>query len=190
MPDIALAWQPLGARGDFAVANGALATGNDLATAVLVSLFSDAVASPDDTAAHNLSDPHGWWGDTYEAAAPGGTPLGSRLWQLFRGVKAGNTNLPLQAQNACALALRWLITDGIAASVQVAAGWVRPTALGIQVTITRPAGGIQAFRFEALWDTVAAPPLASPGRVVALIPVSTDDNQSLQTEGGVTIILD
>jgi len=191
MADIALAWQPLDARGDFAVAGGALATGNDLETAVLISLFSDAVASPDYIGPDGSTDPRGCWIDTYETAAAGGTVLGSLLWQLFRGVKAGNTNLPLQAQNACAVALQWLIADGIAASIQAAAGWVTPTALGIQVVITRPNGSAVQFRYRALWDAFAPPRAPAPGRVVAVIPLSTDDDSlSLGTEGGITIIAD
>ncbi len=191
MPDIALAWQPLDARGDFGIAGGALATGNDLETAVLVSLFSDAAASPGYVAPDGSTDPRGWWADTYETAAAGGTVLGSLLWQLFRGVKAGNTNLPLQAQNACAVALQWLVADGIAASVQVAAGWVAPTALGIQVVVTRPNGGTQQFRYQALWDALSPLRVPAPGRVVAVIPLSTDDaSLSLGTEGGITIIAD
>lgn len=159
--DIAVTWDPIQGRGDWSVANGDLALGNALLSAVMVSLFTDRVApaqpSADDdavglgTPGSQLPNRRGWWGDTYV-----GRPIGSRLWQLRRTVKAGptaQTAVPQEAEDLCIEALRWLVDDGIAASVNVAASWATATALSIRVTIAQPnAGTPQSFRFQYVWD--------------------------------------
>ena len=162
--DIAIAWDPVQGRGNWSVANGDLALGNALLSAVMVSLFTDRVApaqpSADDVAAglgtpgSQLADRRGWWGDTYV-----GRPIGSRLWQLRRAFKAGlksRTAVPQEAEDMCTEALQWLVDDGIAASVAVAASWATATALAIRVTIAQPgAGSAQSFRFQMAWDGLA-----------------------------------
>ncbi len=159
--DIAVTWDPIQGRGNWSVANGDLALGNALLSAVMVSLFTDRVApaqpSADDVAAglgtpgSQLPNRRGWWGDTYV-----GRPIGSRLWQLKRTFKAGpkaQTAVPQEAEDICTEALQWLIDEGIAASVAAAAAWATATALTIRVTIAQPgASSPQSFRFQWAWD--------------------------------------
>ena len=55
MSDISTIWQMT--RGDWARAGTALASGNDLVSAVTISLFSDRAAEPDDAIPDGSTDP-------------------------------------------------------------------------------------------------------------------------------------
>ena len=63
----------------------ASACGDDLITALTVSLFTDRRAADDDELLDGSDDRRGWWGDN--AAAP----LGSRLWMLERSKRTQQT---------------------------------------------------------------------------------------------------
>ena len=96
--DIAVTWDTQALRGDWKIAAGAFVLDAGLQTAVLVSLFTDRVASPDFVPpAGSPQDRRGWWGDTYRRR-----PIGSRLWQLYRAKKSGSTALPNQVKDFCA----------------------------------------------------------------------------------------
>jgi len=150
--DIAIAWNSAGAFGDWVALPGDLATTGGLLSAVLVSLFTDRLASadylpPDPNA---VPDKRGWWGDTYEPHL-----LGSRLWQLNRSKKTNSTTLLAQAQDYCMEALQWLIDDGIAAAVAVNTQWLTRDAIGIAVQITPPTGfAAQNFQFSWAWGGI------------------------------------
>lgn len=146
--DILLEWNPALAAGDWTIANGGIASSqtgsDDLKSAVLVSLFTDRVAPVGYVGPNGDTDPRGWWGDTYEAS-----PIGSRLWMLARAKKTNSTTILQQARTYCLEALQWLLDDGIAASVSVNTFWFTSTALGITVSIKKPAG--QAFGYAWTW---------------------------------------
>ncbi len=147
MVDIAITWDVQTAQGDWYVQNGGLATGSDLESAVLVSLFTDQRASSDFPLPDGDDDLRGWWDDTYT-----GDLIGSRLWQFARAVKFGTSTLPLQVQDACQDALQWLLDDGVAASVTVNTGWVNATTVGIAILITEPNGIATPFNFSWAWN--------------------------------------
>lgn len=117
-----------------------LTVGDDLLTAVLISLFSDAQADPDDMIADGTDDPRGWWGGA----------IGSKLWLRMRS-KALPVTLAL-VKHDIEQALAWLINDGVAASVAVATQWVRRSVLGAQVTIRRTDGTTRALAFAQVWE--------------------------------------
>jgi phage gp46-like protein len=156
--DILVQWDNTQALGDWALAQGDLQTGQDLETACLVSLFSDALATPDFVPTDGTSDRRGWWADFYQSK-----PTGSNLWQLERA-KTTRANLGL-AQSTVQQCLQWLIDDGVAASVLVNTQWVTPTMLGIAVAITKPNGSVTRFMFGWAWQNLAT--LQSPVRMVA-----------------------
>ncbi|WP_157218665.1 phage GP46 family protein [Flavisphingomonas formosensis] len=80
-----------------------LLAGNDLVTAVLISLFTDATADTEDTIPDGTTDPRGWWaGD-----------IGSKFWLRTRS-KQTPTVLAL-VKSDFANALQWLLDDGVAA---------------------------------------------------------------------------
>jgi phage gp46-like protein len=156
--DILIQWDNTQTLGDWVLAQGDLQTGQDLETACLVSLFSDALATPDFSPTDGTSDRRGWWADYYTP-----TPLGSNLWQLERA-KTTRANLGL-AQRTVQNALQWLIVDGIATSVLVNTQWITSTMMGIAVAITKPNGSQTRFMFGWAWTNLATVP--SPVRMVA-----------------------
>lgn len=85
-----------------------------LASAIILSLFCDARASPTD----KQSDPRGWWGDAL--AANLNDIWGSRLWLLMSRAKAISETLRSAEEYATA-ALAWMVSDGIASSLAVSA---------------------------------------------------------------------
>src|SRR5690242_20637804 len=125
MADIDLTWDNTSGTADWSFAVGDLATGSDIETAVLVSLFTDRTASADFQPSDGTTDRRGWWGDMFAPARP----VGSRLWQLERAKKVGNASILQQARGYCNEALAWLVEDGIAASVDVKTQWLSATAL-------------------------------------------------------------
>ena len=134
---------------DLALAGPDLATDGGLATAVIVSLFTDARARADDELPAP-GDRRGWWGDALPAVE--GDQIGSRLWLLAR---AKFTAANVERARAYAVeALAWLKTDGIAARTDVEAEGLRPGVLALAVTIARPAGPGR-LRFDFVWDATA-----------------------------------
>src|SRR5262249_15066875 len=82
---------------------GLLDETNELKTAVIVALCSDALASDTDVLPDpNSTDRRGWWGDEDADVIWGGWPLGSKLWLLTRakivgsGSREGPTTLRVQ----------------------------------------------------------------------------------------------
>ena len=155
--DIATIWDAAQSRGDWAVPAAAaflldgsgkpvigadgfavpastapaagLLTGADIETAVLISLFTDAAAGPDDAVPDTSGDPRGWWADP---------TIGSKLWLLARA-KRTPQNLRL-AIAYIRQALGWLTTDGVASAVDVAAEWQAGGRLSGQIVVAHAAG--------------------------------------------------
>ncbi|MDE2342911.1 MAG: phage GP46 family protein [Betaproteobacteria bacterium] len=152
MTDFAIIWDSVEGRGDWSVTSGDIAIGNDLETAVMISLFTDRVAS-EDYVPPTGSPPgrRGWWGDTYEEQL-GNTPIGSRLWQLNRAVKNDAKAVLNEARDMCTEALQWLLDDNVATSVTVNTAWLDKQTLGISIQITGPAVGDVGFNFQWAWQ--------------------------------------
>ena len=125
--------------------SGDLVVGNDLGTAILISLFTDAEAGDDDVIPDGSGDPRGWWGDLGEDYK-----IGSKLWLLSRS-KQTSTVLAL-AKLYIEQALQWLIDDGIAASVAVTTEFSKPGFLGALVQIYRANGTDASVRFDWAWQ--------------------------------------
>lgn len=131
MTDIALQWQQ--SHGDIAVDGADLLADDGLETSVILSLLLDRRAQPSDGVLDDV-DPRGWWADSYADVA--GDAVGSRLWLLGR-----EKELPSVAQRAHDYAiesLQWLVDDGVASAVTVAAAWTAPGMLTLAVGIARP----------------------------------------------------
>jgi phage gp46-like protein len=148
MTDIALTWSTANGSADWAIVGGDIATGSDLQTAVILSLFTDARAP--DTYKPGSSDRRGWWGNRYSQ-----TPWGSLLYTLGSAVVTGPTSLLLQAQSYCETALQWMITDGVASAVSASCSFLTSTLMLIAVTITEPSPGPSTtFQFSWAWAGV------------------------------------
>lgn len=146
MADILTGWNPEEQRGEWRVAGADLVSDDGLETAVLLSLFSDALASEQEAADAGATDRRGWWGDAFAAA---GEHFGSKLWLLRREKRTAQT--VERARRYAADALAWLVGDGVADAVDVEAEMVGLETLGLQVTITRKREPLAQYRFERFW---------------------------------------
>ncbi len=140
--DAALVWTDTG--GDLQVLGGDLLTEDkdSLATAVVLSLFLDRRALPEDTLPHGGTDRRGWWADAFGDAAD---LTGSRLWLLWR-----RKQLPevlAEAREYAEEALGWLVEDGVASSVSVATSFPRRGVLQWHIRITRTSGPESTYSF-------------------------------------------
>jgi phage gp46-like protein len=145
MSDITTFWDVSNARGDWQLSGAALASGDDLTTAVLISLFTDRRARDDDTLPDGSTDRRGWWGDLDQDS-----PIGSRLWLLSRSKLT--PAVARSAKDYISEALRWLLDDGAAAAVNVATSIVLPNRLYATVEVLRVDGSRQAMNFNWAWN--------------------------------------
>ncbi|HEY4254591.1 MAG TPA: phage GP46 family protein [Roseomonas sp.] len=132
---LALDWNPATLTGDLArEAGGRLADDPSLRTAVILSLFLDRRARSDD--ATQDGDRRGWLGDALSPVT--GDRIGSRLWLLRREKQLPETLR--RAEDYAREALAWLVEDGLARRVTVAADWLAMGLLGLRVEIESNAG--------------------------------------------------
>jgi phage gp46-like protein len=115
---------------------GALDTGGNIETAVLLSLFTDAEATPQEIAGAGLDEQRGWWADADSVRPAGVGRMGSKLWLLSR--------------EKTTLATLWLKQAGIAESISVLASRPRPGWLGFEISIVRPNKLLP--KFERFWE--------------------------------------
>ena len=118
-----------------------LLAGNDLVTAVLISLFTDATAALDDVIHDGTNDPRGWWADE---------TIGSKIWLRLRSKKSA-TLLALVADDI-RTALSWMIEDEVAASIDVTTEWDSPSRLAAQVVIQRQSAPAISLKFAWAWE--------------------------------------
>jgi phage gp46-like protein len=136
--DNALAEADLGAAAD-----GGIAEGDELLTAVLISLYTDAYA--DDGEITEGVDRGGWWGDAY--AAVDGDRIGSKWWiRLARGRDL--PELGAQLRDDGREALRWMIDDGIATSVDVDVTRQASGRYAVFVSVVPTSGAKRTFDIE------------------------------------------
>jgi phage gp46-like protein len=140
--DIRIVWDPATGTGDFAMAGSALELGHELESAVLISLFTDQAADPEDLMPEaQRNDPRGWWADTYEAP----DKIGSKLWQAFWRQTTPDTLS--WARDQASKALQWMIDDGLARAIEVRAQFQGKGGLALQIQITEPNGKVNPFSF-------------------------------------------
>lgn len=142
MSDISTLWNAT--SGDWALAGADLRSGDDLATAVVLSLFTDRVAQADDVIPDGSGDPRGWHGDDPTA------PIGSRLWLIFRAKRTQQTLT--DAQSYAAEALQWMVDDGVVATFDVYVEWQVRGRLAMRVTLFKNDGTQQALEFAWVWN--------------------------------------
>lgn len=157
MADIRTVWSPEDVRGDWLIEPPGLAADHDLETAVVLSLFTDASARPDDELPDLTDDRRGWWGNWQ---SPESIVLGSRLWLLTRAKSTEDTRR--RAEAYAAEALQWLLDDGVAARVDVGAmyletGTTPPATLVLRVRIIRDDGSVYDHRFDWAWRPLDIP---------------------------------
>ncbi len=143
--DIQTTFNPLTGGFDWSVdGTGAIAMGNDLQTAIYLSLFSDARARPGDKLPNGVTDRRGSPIDI-----GGGYMLGSLLWLLKRQPRTSE-NL-LRAKDYCKLALAWMVGDGVARAIDIVCEYEGSNRLGIWITVHKPDGTSEPFNFQWAW---------------------------------------
>lgn len=130
--------------------DGGVDEGDELGTAVLISLFTDRRVGEEElpvvggqTDVERSRARGGWWGDAY----PDGDEedaIGSRLWLLTERGKL-LPDAPLRAQAYAIEALDWMIADGVARAVEAVATRNGEGRLDLVITITRTDGSIRTY---------------------------------------------
>ena len=134
---IAISFNGMQMSGDLSIGSTGLVQDDSLTTCVLVSLFTDRRARPDDPLpAGNGDYRRGWVGDAL--ADRSDDRIGSRLWLLRREKQTEETRR--RAEEYCREALAWLVSDGLASRIDVSAEWVRQGLLGVVIVIDRVDG--------------------------------------------------
>lgn len=145
MSDFATIWDAV--SGDWKMAGTQVATGGDLATAVIISVFTDRLANVDDLIPDGTANPRGWWGDsgaTYR--------VGSRMWLLERSKKTAD--VLQRAKDYLAEALQWLIDDGVVAKFDIVTEFGPGPRLYANVVTFRADGTRIAQRFQWAWASL------------------------------------
>jgi phage gp46-like protein len=148
MTDLALSWN--GREADLVIENGDLALDDSLQTSVIISLFSDRRARPDDALPDSASDRRGWAGDAWPAVPT--DRIGSRLWLLTREKEIAETLR--RAREYGKESVAWTLEDGIAAKVEVTASVPKRGVLRLQVTISRRDGRNENYQHDSLWEAL------------------------------------
>lgn len=113
-----------------------------LVGSVLLSLFTDRRAEPDDIVPDGTTDRRGWWADN---------ELGSRIWLLARSKVNSETISKIEEYSI--QALRWMVEDGVAESVDVEVTRSGMETIIWVVTIKQPnAEGENVFRWQLNWN--------------------------------------
>ncbi|OOG61455.1 hypothetical protein B0E46_15880 [Rhodanobacter sp. B04] len=145
MSDIATVWDVSNSQGDWIVESATLKNGDDLATSVLISLFTDRLANASDVLPDATGDRRGWWGDLDQ-----NVPIGSRLWLLTRAKLL--PSVAVTAKSYVAEALQWMLDDGVALAMNIVTAIVAPSMLTIQITINQSNGSQRALSFNWAWN--------------------------------------
>ncbi len=150
MADIKLQQQDFGF--DVGLSGPDLLTDEGLETAVIVSLFTDRLASDDDRLPNATGNKRGWWADTFPQTE--GDLIGSKLWLLSREKQTPETvNRAIECAQE---ALQWLIDDGVASAVEVSGFIPRTGMLGLEISILRDDGPNVDFRYDNIWEAMNA----------------------------------
>lgn len=132
---------------DIIVEEGDLRADNGLQTAVILSVFLDKRATIDEVA-DGETNRRGWWADPFDDLLT--DEIGSKLWLRDRSKKTDEDLTKMEIDVSDSLA--WMLTDGIAAEINVVAdnSEIRDDGAAIKIEIVRPDGTLD--KFKAFWD--------------------------------------
>lgn len=152
MADIALQFTDF-KGGDLVLSGQDLARDDGLESAVLVSLFTDRRADPEQIrAGDDARDLRGWWGD-YNPPVDG-DQTGSLLWLLGREKQTRETLA--RGRQYAEQALAWMLDDLVARRITVTTEYGGPGVMHIGVDIERPDATRLRYRYDYEWAAQAA----------------------------------
>lgn len=152
MTDIALVFTEFGGA-DLLLSGQDLAVDNGLESSILVSLFCDRRARPDQIRPEDdRSDLRGHWLDF--GATVAGDKIGSHLWLLQR--EKETPQLLARAKQYCEKALSWMIEDRVASAVSVQTSYTARGVMRIDIQIARPDSSKTQYRYDYEWSSQAA----------------------------------
>lgn len=127
-----------------------LACEDTLATAVIISLFTDARAEDDDRLPLGSTDRRGWVGNSFMPADfdDSADTWGNKLWLLY--ISKAPVNILERARFTAWESLQWLVRDGLASRIEVVADWV-DNVLAVRPVIYRAADPLPIY--DVLWAT-------------------------------------
>lgn len=151
MSDLATVYIDFNDGADLALDGLLLQDDDGLLTAVLLSLFTDRQARPDDqlpNADIGDMDRRGWCGDDLNDDPA--DRIGSRLWlneaaKQLDAVRASDRDYGNEA-------LQWMVSDGVASKVDVRALSPSSGMRALAVAIHRPDQSVTRFQFENFWS--------------------------------------
>ena len=176
-----------------------LASENGLATAVLISLFTDRLADADDVVPSMPSslnngppDRRGWWGDmpADPSAAAGPSALtGSRFW--LRAGWPANDQTARRIELDAHEALQWMLDGNIAQSIDVTTAWISRDTLALHVSIAQRGarGRPELFEYDYVWSPTIAVAGAPAQMAAAEFGILREDGHYVLTEDD-SIMLD
>lgn len=129
---------------DLAIVDGDLVTDEGLLTAVLLSLYTDRRALPEDELPDGGTDRRGCWIDAYSDRQ-----VGSRLWLISREKELDS--VLRRAEEYAREALAWITEDRIAEAVEVEAIHLRRDVLQLIVRIQRGGKAVLERSFDYVW---------------------------------------
>jgi len=124
--------------------SGDLKSDGGLETAVLISLFTDKRITLADMPPGETSK-RGYWGDMYPEIE--NDQYGSKLWIYDRAKRTEETLARYEEEAKQSLA--WMITDGVADSIETEATYLDNGALWLEITVYR---NQESQRFSYVWD--------------------------------------
>ena len=142
MTDVTLVWSNAAGYGDLSVEGADFEADDGVATAVLVSLFTDRRVMADELPPGD-TDRRGWWGD---GVVGDRDEIGSKLWLLRR--RKREPSLPDQAAAYAREALQWMLDDHVATAVAAEGSWGARGELALEVRITLPDESDREFQFQ------------------------------------------
>jgi phage gp46-like protein len=149
--DLALFWDRLAGGADLGTEYNDLAQGDEILSAVLLSLFTDRRAEDSDELPEGETDRRGWWADEFSSVD--GDRFGSRLWLRARSKQT--PELLELVRGDCEEALAWFTEDRIAESVTVTTAYPERGVMTISVAVKRPKQDPVLYRFDYAWSDQA-----------------------------------
>lgn len=135
---------------DIQIEGGDLRLGDDLETAVCLSLFTDRRASSAEILDFQKGiierqSRRGYWANDFRDIKQG-----SALWLLSRSKRQELTRS--RAEAYASEALQWLKDEGIAKEISVEATLFGASGLDLQVHIIKPSGESLNYKYQFVWE--------------------------------------